>query len=77
MSYFGEIKKNFISDLWLPFCMPLSVSRHRTVMSIFDKEPRINKDVFVAPNASVIGDVEIGHGSSIWYGSVLRGKHFT
>uniref|UniRef100_A0A453AXU8 Uncharacterized protein n=1 Tax=Aegilops tauschii subsp. strangulata TaxID=200361 RepID=A0A453AXU8_AEGTS len=53
------------------------VSRHRTVMSIFDKEPRINKDVFVAPSASVIGDVEIGHGSSIWYGSVLRGKHFT
>jgi carbonic anhydrase/acetyltransferase-like protein (isoleucine patch superfamily) len=29
--------------------------------------------VFVAPNAAVIGDVEIGHGSSIWYGSILRG----
>jgi carbonic anhydrase/acetyltransferase-like protein (isoleucine patch superfamily) len=43
-------------------------------MSIFEKEPRINKDVFVAPSAAVIGDVEIGHGSSIWYGSVLRGK---
>uniref|UniRef100_A0ACD5Z0R6 Uncharacterized protein n=1 Tax=Avena sativa TaxID=4498 RepID=A0ACD5Z0R6_AVESA len=49
------------------------VSRHRTIMSIFGKEPRINKDVFVAPSAAVIGDVEIGHGSSIWYGSVLRG----
>jgi len=49
------------------------VSRHRTIMSIFGKEPIINKDVFVAPSAAVIGDVEIGHGSSIWYGSVLRG----
>ncbi|CAN6208791.1 unnamed protein product [Urochloa humidicola] len=49
------------------------VSRHRTVMGIFEKEPRIHGDVFVAPSAAVIGDVEIGHGSSIWYGSILRG----
>lgn len=43
-------------------------------MNIFEKEPRIHRDVFVAPSAAVIGDVEIGHGSSIWYGSILRGK---
>ncbi|KAF8668924.1 hypothetical protein HU200_052130 [Digitaria exilis] len=49
------------------------VSRHRTIMNIFEKEPRIHRDVFVAPSAAVIGDVEIGHGSSIWYGSILRG----
>ncbi|KAL5659549.1 hypothetical protein ACJX0J_032712, partial [Zea mays] len=48
-------------------------SRHRTIMNIFEKEPRIHRDVFVAPSAAVIGDVEIGHGSSIWYGSILRG----
>ncbi|TVU37556.1 hypothetical protein EJB05_10876 [Eragrostis curvula] len=42
------------------------LSRHRTVMNIFEKEPRIHRDVFVAPSAAVIGDVEIGHGSSIW-----------
>lgn len=54
--------------------MPLSVSRHRTIMNIFEKEPRVHKDVFVAPSAAVIGDIEIGHGSSIWYGSILRGK---
>jgi carbonic anhydrase/acetyltransferase-like protein (isoleucine patch superfamily) len=28
---------------------------------------------FVAPNASVIGDVEIGAEASIWFGCVLRG----
>lgn len=53
--------------------IPEQLSRHRTVMNIFDKEPNIAKDAFVAPSASVIGDVEVGRGSSIWYGCVLRG----
>ena len=38
--------------------------------------PKISDDVFIAPSASVIGDVEIGEGSSIWYGCVLRGDVF-
>lgn len=45
-------------------------------MSVFDKSPLVDKDAFVAPSASVIGDVQIGKGSSIWYGCVLRGKGF-
>ena len=43
-------------------------------MNIFDKAPVVDKDAFVAPSASVIGDVQVGRGSSIWYGCVLRGK---
>jgi len=35
--------------------------------------PKIHPDAFLAENAVVIGDVEIGAGSSIWYGCVLRG----
>lgn len=35
--------------------------------------PRIAADVFIAPGAIVIGDVEIGPGSSIWYNTVIRG----
>jgi len=35
--------------------------------------PKIADDVFVAENAVIIGDVEIGAQSSIWYGCVLRG----
>lgn len=35
--------------------------------------PTIAEDVFVAENASIIGDVQIGAGSSIWYSAVLRG----
>lgn len=35
--------------------------------------PTIADDVFIADTSSVIGDVHIGAGSSIWYGCVLRG----
>ena len=35
--------------------------------------PRIHPDAWVAPNAVVLGDVEIGAGTSVWYGCVLRG----
>lgn len=38
-----------------------------------DKRPIIAPDVFIAPNATIIGDVEIASGASIWYGTVLRG----
>ena len=37
------------------------------------KEPRIGARVFVAENASLIGDVELAEDSSIWFGVVLRG----
>lgn len=37
------------------------------------KTPRIAADVFVAPTAVIIGDVEIGEGSSVWFGVVIRG----
>lgn len=49
------------------------LSRHRTLMNIFDKAPRVHKDAFIAPSASLLGNVEVGQGSSIWYGCVLRG----
>ena len=35
--------------------------------------PRLADDVFVAAGARIIGDVEIGAGSSIWFNCVLRG----
>ncbi len=36
-------------------------------------EPQLHKSVFVAENAVIIGSVEIGKDSSVWYGCVLRG----
>ncbi|CAN5848265.1 gamma carbonic anhydrase family protein [soil metagenome] len=38
-----------------------------------DKQPKIHESVFVAENAVIIGDVEIGADSSVWYGCILRG----
>jgi len=35
--------------------------------------PKIAKNVFVAPSADIIGNVEIGEDSSIWFGTVIRG----
>ena len=37
--------------------------------------PRVAPDAFVAPNAVLIGDVEVGSMASIWFGAVLRGDH--
>lgn len=35
--------------------------------------PTIAPDAFIAPNATIIGDVTIGAGASVWFGCVLRG----
>jgi len=43
------------------------------IKSLNTLTPEINKHTFIAENAMVIGDVQIGEGSSVWYGSVLRG----
>ncbi|MFH1158726.1 MAG: gamma carbonic anhydrase family protein [Pseudomonadota bacterium] len=37
------------------------------------KSPLIGRDVFIAENAVVVGDVLIGDESSIWYGCAIRG----
>jgi len=36
-------------------------------------EPRIHPTSFIANDATVIGDVEIGVDASVWFGSVVRG----
>lgn len=39
--------------------------------------PVIGPDVYIAPTASVIGDVTIGEGSSVWHGASVRGDCWT
>jgi carbonic anhydrase/acetyltransferase-like protein (isoleucine patch superfamily) len=39
------------------------------------KTPKIHPSAFVAPTAVLIGDVEVGEESSIWFGAVLRGDN--
>jgi carbonic anhydrase/acetyltransferase-like protein (isoleucine patch superfamily) len=43
------------------------------VLPFNDVLPRIAAGVFIAPGAVIVGDVEIGAGSSIWFNAVIRG----
>lgn len=44
-----------------------------TILSYRGKWPRVHAGVFAADGARVIGDVEIGEGSSLWFNAVVRG----
>lgn len=39
------------------------------------RTPKVHSSAFLAPTAVLIGDVEVGAESSIWFGAVLRGDH--
>lgn len=51
----------------------LAVSRHRQIVGLYDKRPKIASDVWVAPNATIVGDVEICNDASVFYNVVIRG----
>ncbi len=42
------------------------------IRSFGEANPRLHDSVWVAPGAAIIGDVEIGSDSSVFFGSVLR-----
>lgn len=43
------------------------------IKSVNGIEPKFGKDCYVADNATVVGDVEMGDQCSIWFGTVIRG----
>ncbi|SRR5258706_4960320 len=44
-----------------------------TILPCLDKYPQFGKNCFIAPNATVIGDVIMGDECSIWFNAVVRG----
>ena len=42
------------------------------LFSFEGKSPTVHPDAFVAPTATLVGDVTIEAGASVWYGAVLR-----
>jgi carbonic anhydrase/acetyltransferase-like protein (isoleucine patch superfamily) len=44
-----------------------------TILPVEGKSPRFGKNCFVAPNATIVGDVEMGDDCSIWFNAVVRG----
>mmetsp|Transcript_27990 Transcript_27990/g.31124 ORF Transcript_27990/g.31124 Transcript_27990/m.31124 type:complete len:248 (+) Transcript_27990:70-813(+) len=55
------------------FACTEQLSRHRRVVRIGTYTPKIGTGTFIAPNACVIANVELGDNSSVWYGAVVRG----
>lgn len=43
------------------------------IKSVRGYNPKIGKDCYLAENATIIGEVEIGDNCSIWFNTVLRG----
>ncbi|GGK80287.1 gamma carbonic anhydrase family protein [Sphaerisporangium melleum] len=43
------------------------------VAALTDAVPVVHPEAYVAPTAVVVGRVRLGRGTSVWYGSVLRG----
>ena len=43
------------------------------IRSLGGKTPKIHPTAFISEAAYIVGDVEIGEGSSIWPGTVIRG----
>ncbi len=35
--------------------------------------PKFGKDIFIAPNATIVGDVTMGDNCSVWFNAVIRG----
>lgn len=40
-----------------------------------DKAPQLGAHVWVAPNATVIGDIRLGDNVSVWWNAILRGDN--
>ncbi len=49
-----------------------SLDCERVIIPFNGKAPRIDPTAFIAPTAVLIGDVEVGPQSSVWFGAVLR-----
>jgi carbonic anhydrase/acetyltransferase-like protein (isoleucine patch superfamily) len=44
-----------------------------TILTILGKTPQFGNNCFVAPNATIVGDVVMGNDCSIWFNTVIRG----
>ncbi len=44
-----------------------------TILPYKEKAPTLGKDVFIAPSATIVGDVSIGDGTNLWFNTVIRG----
>jgi carbonic anhydrase/acetyltransferase-like protein (isoleucine patch superfamily) len=43
------------------------------ILSVGGRQPSVNETVFIAENATVVGDVVLEKDASVWFGAVIRG----
>lgn len=53
--------------------IPQLKGRQTMILTYRGVRPTIDETAFIAPNATIIGDVEIGAETGIWFGCVIRG----
>ncbi|MBP9792203.1 MAG: gamma carbonic anhydrase family protein [Rickettsiales bacterium] len=46
---------------------------NNNIFAYLNTKPQIHKDTFIAPTASIIGNVSIGKNCSVWFNCVIRG----
>jgi len=44
-----------------------------TILPCLDKHPEFGSNCFIAPNATIVGDVVMGDECSVWFSAVVRG----
>jgi len=44
-----------------------------TILTVQGKDPQFGENCFIAPNATIVGDVSMGNECSVWFNAVLRG----
>jgi carbonic anhydrase/acetyltransferase-like protein (isoleucine patch superfamily) len=43
------------------------------ILPVNDKHPQMGDNCFIAPNATIVGDVTMGNECSVWFNAVIRG----
>lgn len=43
------------------------------ILPVKDKNPSFGQDCYIAPNATIVGDVIMGDNCSVWFNAVIRG----
>lgn len=50
-----------------------TISKHRNIVPLYDLSPLIGPLSYVAPTATLVGEIFTGVRCHFWYGSVVRG----
>ncbi|HEV3310415.1 MAG TPA: gamma carbonic anhydrase family protein [Chloroflexota bacterium] len=53
----------------------MTAEKHRNVHALGGYEPSVAASVFIAPTATIVGNVSVGEDSSVWFGATLRADH--